>query len=385
MINKLSKKRSQERNDRGAVLVISLFTMVILFGLTASFALSTVGELSLANRNRDATRAFWAAEAGLNRFLQDTDMLNGIDTTTFDIGGTTVTLSKVDGSERLVTASANVNGTTRQLQLTFPQNPPRIYDNSIASGGDIHLDALFAVLDVNDTAKISGSYTKDGFFASADFENLVEGEDPNETTIKYPDADGNGTADEFNDFVQFNRDIVSLYDPSEVVYLTTDSTVFIFPHDTLIDKKVVFVEGSTPGSGDVEIFFDSTWAENQNLTVISTGSVSYLQPLQNPSANSKLNTISWDFYGEASILYSSHGGVNYTHDAAHIFTVLAYSKTKGNMVANEGVNAYMALATKQYDFANPLDSDGHVPPGFQGLVTGGILGYSDTPSQWQEI
>ena len=150
-------------------------------------------------------------------------------------------------------------------------------------------------------------------------------------------------------------------------------------------KKIVYVEGTSAGAGDVNVWFDSTWTANQNLTVISTGSVNYIQPLQNPSANSQLNTISWDNYNEFAVFLSAHSGVTYTGKKAYYGSIVSLSNTKGNVIANQGMNLDLIFVWKQFNYQSPIDANGLVPPAFQGLIAGAASGYSTTPSSWAEL
>jgi len=43
------------------------------------------------------------------------------------------------------------------------------------------------------------------------------------------------------------------------------------------------------------------------------------------------------------------------------------------------------LPIRQFDYENPVDENGLVPPAFQGLIAGGSSGYSSNPSSWSEI
>ncbi|MCA9400911.1 MAG: hypothetical protein KC713_04750 [Candidatus Omnitrophica bacterium] len=370
----------------GSALIFSLIVLTVIFTLTAGFALSNTNELNHAIRYRNEAGSFWLAEAGVQQFLYDTTMLDGGEQTLM-IGSHNVYLSKddTDASKRVLSVTGSFNGINRTIQVEFPTNPPGLFDNTISTGGNIRLSALFAGLDVNDKTRLTGTFQKSGFGVVGDFEDKIEGVSSSETTLTYPDADNNGTPDEFNDFVEYNRDVVAGYDPSEVVYIPSDSKVSVFPSASLVGKKIIYVEGSTPGSGDVDIYFDTSWAANQNVTVISTGSVNYVQPLQNPASNSQLNTISWDDYNEGAILYSSHSGVTYTHEEANLGSIVSFSETSGAFIANGDINCNLAIVWKQFNWENPLDENDAVPPGFEGLISGGGGGYSSTPTEWQEI
>ena len=372
-------------NNRGTALITSFLMMTVMVGLTSSFTINSVSELSAANRLRNSAAAFWAAEGGAARFVQNNNLLSTGDTTV-NIGSGAVTIHKddSDSTKRILTVTSVVGGVSRQIKLEFPGAPPDAFSNTISTGGDLTVHATFSGLDVNQKARIHGTYNISGVLASGTFDDKVTGVASNLTTLTYPDSNNNGTSDEFNDFRQFNQNLLSTYPSSEVVYIQTNSTVTVFPSANLVGKKVVYVEGSSASTGNINVFFDPTWAANQNITMISTGSVNYIQPLQNTSINSQLNTISWDDYNEGSVFYSTHTGVTYTHDEASYGSVVALSRTTGATIANGDFNANLAVAWKEFNYENPLDADGNVPPGFKGLVGTGAGGYSSSPNNWYE-
>jgi len=386
-------KRVRRLNNKGAALILSYLVLSVLFTLTAGFAVSTVSELNYAQNYRDSTSAFWLAESGLNRFAQDTTLLDGGDQTYY-YGSNYVHLTKDDTSpsKRIVTATGNVRGVARSLQVEFAANPPTIFSYTMASGGNINLTAFFAGIDVSEKTRLSGSYSQYGL-ALGMFEDKVEGVDSDTVTLEYPDADNNGTPDEFTDFVQYNQNILSEYSSDEIVYVQRqegDGPLEVWPYSSvngqsLMNKKVLYVEGPTAGSGDVDLYFGPNWHDDQNLTVISTGSVNYYQPLQNPTNNSQLNTISWDNYTEGAILLSSHQGVTYSHSEANFGSLLSISYTDGSLLANDEINFVLGGVWKMFDYTSPVDENGFVPPGFEGLITSSSGGFSSTPGQWNEI
>lgn len=375
--------RKKQWNNKGVALIFSYFVLVVLFILMAGFALSTVQELTDAKRFRDGTAAFWLAEAGINQFLQNPSLLDG-GTQTINYGSHNVVLSKDDTSPlmRYVTAAGHVRNSTRELVVQFQGNAPYVFNNTMSSGGNLSLAGFIAKLEVFGPTRLTGVYSKSGLGASGWFEDKQEGVDSGLTTFQYPDSDNNGTSDQFNDFVEFNRDIVSTYPSDEVVYIQSNDTQVIYPGSDLTGKKVVYVEGSSAGSGDVDIIFDAGWQDDQNLTIISTGNVDYIQPLQ-LSTDSQLNIIAWDGYNEGAILYSTHRGVTYSHSAANFYSIFDYSETTGNIIANSGINAYETLSWKRFYYGEPL-TDGNLPPGFQGLIALSPSGYSSIPSGWKE-
>ncbi len=371
-------------NNHGAALIFGYFILSALLTLSAGYSLATVNELNNAKRHRDETVAFWAAEGGLNRFWQNTSLLNTTNPQTITVGGQSVTVTKSDTStKRIITATTTVNGSTRSLQMEFAASTPPIFANTMSTGGNIYLGGLLAKMDVYGKTRLTGTFSK-AWGTTAYFEDKVEGQSSASTTMTYPDANNNGTADEFNDFKAFNQALLSTYNSSEVIYVQTNSTTTITPSSANTGKKIIYVEGTTAGSGDVNVIFGSTWADNQNLTIISTGTVTYLQPLQSIVSNSKMNTISWDDYYEPSFLLSAHDGVNYAHDQAEFLEIIDYSWSEGATIAKTGITANEALAWKRFYHDSSLTSSA-VPPGFEGLVstTGG--GYSSTPSSWKEI
>lgn len=372
-------------NNRGTALITSFLMMTVMVGLTSSFTINSVSELNAATRLRNSTAAFWAAEGGAARFIQNNNLLSAGDSTV-TIGSGTVTIHKddTDSAKRILTVTSSVGGVSRQIKLEFPGAAPDAFSNTISVGEDLTIHAVFAGLDVNQKTRIHGTYAVSGVHESGTFEDKVTGVASNLTTLTYPDSNNNGTSDEFNDFKQFNQNLLSTYPASEVVYIQGNATVTIFPSSNLAGKKVIYVEGATARTGNVNVFFDPTWAANQNITIISTGSVNYIQPLQTNAANSQLNTISWDDYNEGSVFYSTHTGVTYTHDDANYGSVVALSSTTGSTIANGDFNAHLAVAWKEFNYENPLDADGNVPPGFKGLVGSGA-GYSSTPNNWYEM
>ncbi len=372
-------------NERGAALITAYFVITSLIALATGFALTSVNELQHAKRYRNSTQAFWLAEAGINQFLHDTTMLDDANPKTITIGSDTITLSKDDSdpSARYVTATASIGGVERQIRVKFSKLPPDVFDYTLASGGDITLSGTLAKLDVYGKTRISGTFQQSGWGASGWFEDKQEDLPVDDTTLTVPDSNDDGTPDEFGDFIQYSNNIVNQYSEDEVVHIQTDDTVTIIPNSYLAGKKVIFVEGSSPGTGDVNVIFDASWQPNQNLTIISTGTVNYIQPLQFVT-NSQLNIISWEGYYEPSIFLSTHTGITYTHGTAEYFEILDYSKTTGTLVANEGVNAVEVIAHKKFLYDSAL-TENAVPPGFEGLIGTGQEGYSSTPSEWKDL
>jgi hypothetical protein len=130
------------------------------------------------------------------------------------------------------------------------------------------------------------------------------------------------------------------------------------------------VEGSSPGTGNVNIFFDAVWQEEEDLAVISTGDITYIEPLQFQE-DARLSTISWLDYNEASIFRSEHESVVYAHDDANFVDVLDWGSTTGNVIANDDIGLTEVLTYEKYYYSNRA-LNGDLPPGFQ--LLGGSSG-----------
>src|SRR3989338_2601244 len=224
------------KENKGVVLITSYLVLAGLLTLTAGLTTSSIGELNHARRFRDAAASFWAAEAGANRFLSDTTMLDGVSSETdLTIGSYSVHIIKDDSDPmtRVVTATGTANGITRTIQMEFPGQPPDVFDNTISTGGNFRsFGGSFrtSYLNVYDKARLGGAYINNAINLSSTFEDKLENQDTAGTTLTYPDANSNGTADEFTDFKQYNQDLIAEYPPEDVVYVTPGAgeTVVIY-------------------------------------------------------------------------------------------------------------------------------------------------------------
>jgi hypothetical protein len=383
----IQTKKSPLGNERGVALAIAIMVVGTLITLSLGFASSTMTELRSAQYYRNSAKAFWMASSGISEFLNNTHYLDS-GQKTINFGSNTVVITKDDSSptQRIVRAIASVGTARRGIQVTFAGSPPDLFGNTMTSGNNFSITGILARLDANGKTRIGGIYSKSGLLAEANFQDKLQNQGTATTTLKYPDRNNNGTSDEFADFVQFYRNEMATRPSSETIWIqpaNPNDTVWVYPNQQLAGKKLIFVD-TTEGKGDVNIIFDASWRNNQNLTIVTTGDITYYQPL-NVAADSKLNLVSWKDYNEASILYSAHHGVTYAHNDADYFSVLNYSHTTGNVVANHDLNAFEALTWKVFDFVSPIDAQGNVPPGFQGLMAQSAGGYSSTPDSWKEI
>ena len=332
-------------NNRAVALILSFLVTAVLTILSAAFFLGSVLESKLAQNYFDSTRAFWAAEAGLSQAYYN--WKNNISQPSGDIGfySASYLIDVSNIPEVIITGKSG--GVERKVSAFFIR-VPEAFGNTLSAGRNLSLAGLLARMEIYGKARISGKYSK--LLGASDwFEDKKEGVSQDKTTIKIPDYNNNGIVDEFDDFVQFGRKSVQGYSPDEVVYIKNDGTVNICPNQALVGKKVVFVEGSAPGKGNVNIFFDATWQDNQDITVIATGEISYIEPLQF-SSNSRLSAVSWGDYNEAAVFRSQHESVIYTHEDANFIDILEWGSTTGNVIANRDISLTEVLTYEKYFF-----------------------------------
>ncbi|MCF7887475.1 MAG: hypothetical protein K9L71_03580, partial [Candidatus Omnitrophica bacterium] len=154
--------------------------------------------------------------------------------------------------------------------------------------------------------------------------------------------------------------------------------VNIFPHQNLVGKEIIYIEGPE-NEGDVNIYLDGNWQDDEDLTVVSTGKVHYIEPLQT-SRESRLNIISWESYKESSVFVGYHESVVFTHGDAGFEDLLDIGYFTGNIIANGNVNLLEIFTLDYWDFSDRVVK-GDIPPGFDNFV-GQIL--TNNLSDWQE-
>lgn len=371
-------------NKRGTALILTYLVITVLTILGIAFVSGSISESNMLRRHLASEQAFWIAEAGLNDALYnmrlDSDWLPSASPVNYGGGSGTYSVQKVDiGSAIELRSTGTYDNVSRFVKGSLLRIPTP-FENTLSVGGDLSLTGLLARVEVYDQTRISGTYSQSRF-ANGWFEDKQEGARSQDTTIPVPDYDESGTSDEFSDFVLFGRDAVQSYSPDEVVYIQTNGTVNIFPDEDLVGKKVIFVEGSTPGAGDVNIFFDGIWEEGEDLTVISTGTVTYLEPLQFQE-DARLSIIAWDDYNEISVFRSQHESVIYAHDDAQFVDILDWGSTTGNIIVNDDLSLLEVLTYEKYYYSDKA-INGDLPPGFKGLCSAnGVL--SSKLSDWQE-
>ncbi|MCM8757681.1 MAG: hypothetical protein NC900_03070 [Candidatus Omnitrophica bacterium] len=346
--------------NRKATAFILCYTIVfVLTVLSSGYFISSVAEKNFSQRYLDSRKAFWIAEAALAKSYYNWKNNPNYTGEEGTFAGGNYTIDKETFSPEVI-VNASFGTASKTIKANFVRIP-HPFENTISCGRNMSLSGLLARIEVYDKTRISGNYNYT-WGAKGWFQDKLEGVNPDYTTIKIPDYDQNGISDEFNDFVYFARNVINSYPSQEVVYIKTNNTVNIFPNHNLIGKKVIFVEGSLPGEGDVNIFFDGTWQESEDLTVISTGDISYIEPLQF-QANARLSTISWEDYNEASIFRSQHQSVIYAHQDANFVDILDWGSTTGNVIVNNNIWLEEVLTYEKYYYSDRAFK-GDLPAGF---------------------
>ena len=372
-------------NNKGAALIIAFFIMSVLVTLSIAFAILTFGEVNDSRRYRDSLAAFWLAESGISLFMQNTSLLNQEPTQVFTFKNGTVTLTKDDShpAKRIVKAIGSVNGVRRSIQIEYPANAPEVFNNTISVNGNIVIAGSKSSLAFNDKTRINGRVLNSTKHSIVYFEDRQNGVNAGLVSLTYPDINNNGKQDEFEDFKQFNRNLLASYPKSEIIYIEGNDAYTITTNKNLNEKKIIYIEGSSAGNGNAVIQFSGALAKNQNLTVITTGTVTNNLAGLAPEG-SKLNIIAWSDYFETTVLPSIYNGMIYTHGTAHFDEMHDTSVTNGCIVANGDIVIKEVWSTKTINYAD-MRAKGVVPPGFEGLVGGGISGYARYPSSWLEI
>ncbi|MDP3732577.1 MAG: hypothetical protein Q8R31_06140 [Candidatus Omnitrophota bacterium] len=369
-------------NKRGTALILAYLVITALTILSTAFVSGNISESNMLRRHLASGQAFWIAEAGLNDALYNMRISSSWQPSASPVnyGGGTYSVQKVDLGSTIELRSTGTHDNVSRFVKGALLRIPTPFENTLSVGGNLSLTGLLARVEVYDKTRISGTYSQSRF-ANGWFEDKQVGVSSQETTIAVPDYDESGTSDEFSDFLLFGRDAVQSYSADEVVYIQTNGTVNIFPDEDLVGKKIIFVEGSSPGAGDVNIFFDTSWQEGEDLTIISTGTVTYLEPLQFQE-DARLSIIAWDDYRELSVFRSQHESVIYAHDDANFVDVLDWGSTTGNIIVNDDMSLLEVLTYEKYYYSDKA-INGDLPPGFQGLCSAnGVL--SSKLSDWQE-
>ena len=371
-------------NNKGAVLILAYIVLFALLTLSAGIASFHINEHNYARRHYFSTAAFWLAEAGINIFMKDPRMLDQTGSYTIhdDNGMVHVTKDDANFRHRVVTATGTFAGIEKSIQITYRAKAPEVFRSTISANGDLVIDGKKTMVAINDKTRLNGKTIDRGEHSRVFIEDKNEEVTASLVSLTYPDADNNGIADEFADFVQVNRDILRNYPPEEVLYIKGNGTYLLAPNSSLDGKKIIYVEGDE-GNGNVIILFGEGLRKDQKMTIISTGTVVHNQT-GFAAPDSQLNIIAWTGYWETAALPASHNGAIYTHGIAHFDGIYDTTVTNGSVIANGGVALGEIWSTKTFNYADTT-MDEIVTAGFEGLVGGGPSGDVARPDAWKAI
>jgi hypothetical protein len=371
-------------NNKGSILVVVLVILYVLTTQSVSFSMFDTGEVNEVNRYTRSVSAFWLAEAGANIYMHDPAMLDETGSQTIFFGGGSIDLSKDDSRPlvRLINSLGTFHGVRKKVQIAYQANVPEVYKNAISTKGDVAVSGKKTSVMINDKTRVSGKVTmnrKSDVF----LEDVQEGVDQSLTSLANPQAQPAEDSNGFKEFVQANNNLLSQYPPDQVLHLKGDDAYTIDANTALTGKKIIFIEGNEH-NGNVVIQSNGVVAENQNLTIISTGTVTFNQSgFQAP--NSQLNIIAWSGYNETVSAPSVNRGVIYTHGIAKFDQIRDTSTTNGAIIADGGVDFGEIWSTKVFNNAD-MTKSGSYPPGFENLQGISLSTKAAlNPNLWREV
>ena len=103
------------RNERGIALIVALMSMLLLTALGLGLVMTTMSETMIAGNYRDSSEALYAADAGVERVMQDlltvpdwNRILTGVAKSSFSDGAASGTRTLPDGSQIDLSAATNM-------------------------------------------------------------------------------------------------------------------------------------------------------------------------------------------------------------------------------------------------------------------------------------
>ena len=122
--------RTRLGNEEGTALVIALMSMMLLTALGATVVMVSRTETAIANNYRNSQEALYAADAAVERVVQDllmvprwNDILSGGVTSSFSDGAPANIVLPGGGRINLVNATAGLQASTDTADMWGPNNP----------------------------------------------------------------------------------------------------------------------------------------------------------------------------------------------------------------------------------------------------------------------
>jgi hypothetical protein len=165
---------SRLTNEKGTALVIALMAMMLITALGAATVMVSRTETAIANNYRNSQEALYAADAAIERVVQDllmvprwNDILSGIATSGFIDGAPSIAKTLPSGHKMtLSAATAELQGETDTANLWGPNNPQwRLFAwgplSDIANDASIDSSMYVAVWVADDPSEIDGNPAND--------------------------------------------------------------------------------------------------------------------------------------------------------------------------------------------------------------------------------
>ena len=171
----MSRLRTRLSNEDGAALIIALMAMMLLTALGAATVMVSRTETAIANNYRNSQEALYAADAAVERVVQDllmaprwNDILSGALTSAFTDGspgsskslpgGGTLTLSALTQELQNETNAANQWGANNPVWRLYAWGPI----NDLTDAVNLDSPMYAAVWVADDPAEIDGNPALDG-------------------------------------------------------------------------------------------------------------------------------------------------------------------------------------------------------------------------------
>lgn len=131
----MQRLRVRLSNEEGSALIIALMAMMLLTALGAAVVMVSTSETRIAGNYRDSQEALYAADAAVERVVQDlllvprwNDILNGTTQSSFTIGSSTSAITLPTGGTVTLccgssTATGQLQADTNALNLWGANNP----------------------------------------------------------------------------------------------------------------------------------------------------------------------------------------------------------------------------------------------------------------------
>ncbi|MBF0504426.1 MAG: hypothetical protein HQL14_04910 [Candidatus Omnitrophica bacterium] len=316
--------------------------------------------------------------------MKNPQMLDTTFSQTIPYADSNIYLSRDDSKPmvRYIISTAKVGGIQRTVRIGYTANVPQAYRNSLSSQGNINITGKSASFILNDQTCISGKVIDKSKLGIHLFENLKTNQDLSLTSLTYPNVDPSEDPYGIENFIKNNKDLIAGYNSNVVLYVKSD--YYTLPIDgSLSGKKIIYVEGDAGAAVNVIIPSNNVVAQNQNLTIITPGIVTFHQSgLQAPS--SQLNIIAWGGYNETVSAISRHQGIIYTHGTATFDQINASSVNNGSVIADGGIVIGEIWSTKIFNYSD-ITNNGSYPPGFERLTGASIMSISGYPISWEDI